>query len=283
MSICDLTADDDNYDAPIVASTSTSPPCLNFPRPVHTFPPPFLDPNEFTATNQNRAIPVSISPAFIDLTTTPDPPTLTMARRTRARTPPPERPADHSHSLRERKPPAGTYVVSDDSDESDDELRPSQGYKDGGDAASSSEEEEESEPEPEPEVPRERSSAGGRSLRAAASLKPPSGLEDMVSTDKALTTRKKSKRKSKSRAKAKPRPKAKQTKKGEDEGELTVRGEIRQALEETKKRREAFFLKNRELFENLLPESNYISKLADKELELPEPVEYKLLEKQPEQ
>lgn len=281
MSICDLTADDD--DAVLVASTLTSPPCLNPPTTGNTLPStkePTLE-HHPQPTHPLLATPIIPEPSFIDLTTTPDPesPALTMARRTRARTPPPERPADHSHSLRERKPPAGTYVVSDDSD--DDDLQASQGYKDRGDVSSSSEEEEESEPEPEPEVPRERSSAGGRSLRAAATLKPPPGLADMVSTDMALATRKKSKRK-KSKTKAKPRPK-KAAKRGDEECELTVRGEIRQALEETKKKRDAFFLKNRELFEDLLPESNYISKLADKELDLPTPVEYKLLDKQPKQ
>lgn len=280
--IFDLTAD--TFDAPAtgVASTSISisPPCLNLhtSHPRHYSPFPHSLHNELPTANTPHSI---TAPTFIDLTATPDSPLLTMARRTRARTPPPERPADHSHSLRERKPPAGTYVVSDDSDNEDDELRPSQGYNNN--AASSSEEsEEEDEPEPEPETPRERSSAGGRSLRAATTLKPPPGLADMVSTDKALASRKKSKKKGKSKAKAK-RPVKKVVKKGEDEGELTVRGEIRQALEETKRRRDAFFLKNCELFENLLPESNYISKMADKELDLPEPVEYQLLEKQPEQ
>ena len=51
----------------------------------------------------------------------------------------------------------------------------------------------------------------------------------------------------------------------EDEAEKEGgRGEIRKGLEETKKRRDCFLLEYRGLFEPLLPERNYISKLAEK-------------------
>ena len=46
--------------------------------------------------------------------------------------------------------------------------------------------------------------------------------------------------------------------------ELTVRSEIRRSLEETKKKRDSFYIKYRELFKPLLPERNYISKVVEK-------------------
>jgi hypothetical protein len=49
-----------------------------------------------------------------------------------------------------------------------------------------------------------------------------------------------------------------------DNKEFSVRAEIRKTLEETKRRRDTFYVQYRELFEPLLPEKNYISKLAEK-------------------
>ena len=43
-----------------------------------------------------------------------------------------------------------------------------------------------------------------------------------------------------------------------------MRGEIRKGLEETKKRRDAFLVHHRELFEALLPERNYIARMIEK-------------------
>lgn len=50
----------------------------------------------------------------------------------------------------------------------------------------------------------------------------------------------------------------------EVEQEVTTRGEIRREVEETKKRKDAFLVEYRGLFEALLPERNYISKLVEK-------------------
>lgn len=50
----------------------------------------------------------------------------------------------------------------------------------------------------------------------------------------------------------------------EDEKEMTVRTEIRKNLEETRIKRDRFFKKYAELFENLLSGKNYISKLYEK-------------------
>jgi hypothetical protein len=44
----------------------------------------------------------------------------------------------------------------------------------------------------------------------------------------------------------------------------SIRTEIRRTLEETKRKRDAFYVHYRDLFEPLLPEKNYISKLAEK-------------------
>ncbi|KAL7275407.1 hypothetical protein RUND412_001645 [Rhizina undulata] len=44
----------------------------------------------------------------------------------------------------------------------------------------------------------------------------------------------------------------------------TVRSQIRKGIEETKKRKDAFLVKHHTLFEPLLPERNYITKLVDK-------------------
>lgn len=53
---------------------------------------------------------------------------------------------------------------------------------------------------------------------------------------------------------------------GDDEGEYSVRTEIRMLLEETKRKRDEFYIKYRDLYEPLLPEKNYIAKLAEKRL-----------------
>jgi len=58
---------------------------------------------------------------------------------------------------------------------------------------------------------------------------------------------------------------------GEDEVEYSVRSEIRKTLEETKRRRDAFYLQYRDLFEPLLPEKNYILKLVEKRNSGPPP------------
>jgi hypothetical protein len=57
-----------------------------------------------------------------------------------------------------------------------------------------------------------------------------------------------------------------------DSEEMTLRGEIRLGLEETKRKRDAFYIKYRSLFEPLLPERNYISKMVDKNERAEEPV-----------
>jgi SWI/SNF-related matrix-associated actin-dependent regulator of chromatin subfamily A member 5 len=56
----------------------------------------------------------------------------------------------------------------------------------------------------------------------------------------------------------------KEENKGEEVEEVSVRVEIRKSLEETKKKRDAFYVKYRDLFEPLLPEKNYISKMIEK-------------------
>jgi hypothetical protein len=49
-----------------------------------------------------------------------------------------------------------------------------------------------------------------------------------------------------------------------DEKEITMRTEIRQSLEETRRKRDRFFLKYQPLFQPLLPDRNYITKLVEK-------------------
>lgn len=50
----------------------------------------------------------------------------------------------------------------------------------------------------------------------------------------------------------------------DDEPEYSVRSEIRKTLDETKKKRDAFFIEYKSLFEPLLPEKNYISKMVER-------------------
>jgi hypothetical protein len=207
----------------------------------------------------------------------------------------------NTRSLRpQRQSTGGYYELS--SDESGDDQDGS-GYSQQ-DEDSDEDEEATQEPVEQPE----RGSAAGKSLRPRKSLVAPSGLEDYVDTNAALSKRKRTTKKKKAQTKkkgrlgpgrackscrdtrrrcdrAKPRcgecikanracivpDAAAEGEDGEWEDEDveatkqdSVRTEIRKTLEETKRKRDAFYVHYRDLFEPLLPEKNYISKLVEK-------------------
>jgi hypothetical protein len=180
-------------------------------------------------------------------------------------------------SLRPRRSSAGIYSLPSDPDSDSDEY------------VDTPESFEPSEPRP------ERGTGTGKSLRPRAALSAPVGLNDYIATDRAFSSRKKSKHKQKQKPKRAPpgdacqhcrdsrkkcdrrKPRCgacvkakqqcvvrKEEDKGEEVEEVSVRAEIRKSLEETKKKRDAFYVKYRDLFEPLLPEKNYISKMIEK-------------------
>jgi hypothetical protein len=149
----------------------------------------------------------------------------------------------------------------------------------------------------------ERGTGTGKSLRPRNSLAAPPRLKEYVDTDVALSIRKRKKRKVPVKKKAGGRPvsgnpckdcresrrrcdkkkprctgcvRAKQSclypEKNDPNFEKqydviegpSMRQEIRRSLEKTKLKRDAFYLKYRHLFEPLLTERNYITKLAEK-------------------
>lgn len=174
-------------------------------------------------------------------------------------------PAPGSRSLRPRaSDTAPVYTISDD---------------DGS-------HEEESEAEAIEVQTKERSTTSGKSLRPRASLGQPDRMKEYVNPfeiNKRTATKKK-----KTPARKSKKKKVVVKKKGgeeEEEEEVTVRNVERRALQETKIRRDTFFLEHRKLFEPLLPANNYISKLAEKRDEdvMMTAVPFRMLEKQPEQ
>lgn len=177
--------------------------------------------------------------------------------------------------------------------------------------SSDDEEEEESYEDEKPATPAQPESRQPNpskfSLRERGTIAKPNRLDEYVNTDEVFTNRRygiakrtrttqPKKRKAKAAKKKSKSSTAKQQQQngeddGEEEGALTLRNEERRSLETTKRKRDQFYVHYRNLFEPLLPDRNYISKLVEKrekeqddDLVVVEDdvVPYRLLESQPE-
>ncbi|KAF8533614.1 SNF2 family N-terminal domain-containing protein [Trichophaea hybrida] len=132
-------------------------------------------------------------------------------------------------------------------------------------------------PEPEEEPLPERGTGTGKSLRPRASLGKPEGSEWYVDSETILS-RGRNKRSTgngvkggkivkKAKVKVNGNNKVKKVAGSQRGDGLTARAEIRKTLEETKRKRDRFFVKYEELFKPLLGERNYISKMVEKQRE----------------